>query len=65
MVVSLLKIPYIYRVGQNRIYIPYMTVYMVISLPKYRICTVYIWLWPTLRIYTVCTYMYVGIGVRL
>jgi len=24
----------IYRVGQNRIYTPYMTVYLVISLPK-------------------------------
>jgi hypothetical protein len=23
-----------YRVGQNRIYTPYMTVYLVISLPK-------------------------------
>ena len=26
--------PYIFRVGQNRIYTPYMTVYLVISLPK-------------------------------
>jgi hypothetical protein len=29
------------RVGQNRIYAPYMTVYMVISFQKYRIYTVY------------------------
>ena len=36
------------RVGQNRIYMPYMTVYLVISCPKYRIYTVYIWFWPTL-----------------
>ena len=26
--------PHICRVGQNRIYTPYMTVYLVISLPK-------------------------------
>jgi len=35
---------HIYRVGQNRIYTPYMTVYFVISLPKipfiHRICMV-------------------------
>ena len=36
------------RVGQNRIYTPYMTVYLVVSLPKYRICTVVKWFWPTL-----------------
>ena len=36
------------RVGQNCIYTPYMTVYLVISLPKYRIYTVYIWFWSTL-----------------
>ena len=36
------------RVGQNCIYAPYMTVYLVISLPTYRIYTVYIWFWPTL-----------------
>ena len=37
------------RVGQNRIYTPYMTVYMVNSLPK-RPYThrIYIWFWPTL-----------------
>jgi len=35
------------RVGQNRMYTPYMTVYFVISLQKYRIYTVYIWFWPT------------------
>jgi hypothetical protein len=29
-------------VGQNRIYVPYMTVYLVISLPKIpNICTIY------------------------
>jgi len=37
------------RVGQNRIYAPNMTVYLVISLPKYRIYTVYIGFWPTLQ----------------
>ena len=39
------------RVGQNRICTPYMTVYLVIFLPKYRIYTVYTykWLWPTLH----------------
>jgi len=38
------------RVGQNRIYTPYMTVYFVISLPKTPyIYTVYIWFWPTLH----------------
>ena len=31
------------RVGQNHRYAPYMTVYLVISLPKYRIYTVYIY----------------------
>jgi len=35
------------RVGRNRTYAPYLTVYLVISLPKYRICTVYIWFWTT------------------
>ena len=38
------------RVGQNRIYTPYMTVYLVVSLPKYRIHTVYIRFWPNLVI---------------
>ena len=32
--VGLARIINIRRVGQNRIYVPYMTVYMVISLPK-------------------------------
>jgi len=39
------------RVGQNRIYTPYMTVCMVISLQQYRIYTyipINIWFWPTL-----------------
>ena len=40
------------RVGQNRIYTPYMTVYLVVSLPK-NISYMHhiylsIWLWPTL-----------------
>jgi len=38
----------IFRVGHNRIYTPYMTVYLVISCQKNRIHTVYIWFWPTL-----------------
>jgi len=45
------------RVGYNRIFTPYMTVYLVISLPKipyiHRIF-LYIRFWPTLYIYTVC-----------
>jgi hypothetical protein len=37
------------RVGQKRTYKPYMTVYVVISLPKLLcIFTVYLWFWPTL-----------------
>jgi len=40
-----------HRVCQNRIYTPYMTVYTVISLPKYHIHTVYIWSWPTLNMH--------------
>jgi len=31
------------RVGQNRIYTPYMTVYLVISLQKMRVYTVYMY----------------------
>ena len=39
------------RVGQNRIYTPYMTVYLVISLPKIpNIHRIYIGFWPTLLI---------------
>jgi hypothetical protein len=43
------------RVGQNLIYTPYMTAYMVMSLPKipYVNCIyifIYIWFWPTLMI---------------
>ena len=38
-----------FKVGQNCIYTPYMTVYLVISLPKIPcICNVYLWFWPTL-----------------
>jgi len=36
------------RVGQNRIYTPYMTVYLVISLPKIPYSIHHIWFWPTL-----------------
>ena len=37
------------RIGQNRIYTPYMDVYMVIFLPKISyIHRIYIWFWPTL-----------------
>jgi hypothetical protein len=40
------------RVGQSRIYTPYMTVCMVVSLPKlpyiHRI-TYNVWSWPTLH----------------
>ena len=38
-----------YRVGQNRLYTPYMIVCLVIFLPKYLIYIVYIWFWPTLN----------------
>jgi len=42
------------RVGQNRIYSPHVTVYLVISLPKIPcIYTVYIWFWPTLFMWAV------------
>jgi len=42
---------HILRVGQNRIYTPYMTVYLMISLPKLPyIHRIYIWFWPTLHI---------------
>jgi hypothetical protein len=38
------------RVGQNGIYTPYMTIYLVISLPKKTyIYRVYMWFWPTLH----------------
>jgi len=41
----------IIRVGQNRIYTPYMTIRLVISLPKIPyIHRIYVWFWPTLRI---------------
>jgi hypothetical protein len=39
------------RVGQNRIYTLYMTVYLVNPLPKLPyIHRIYIWFWPTLHI---------------
>ena len=38
-----------YRVGQNRIYTPYMTVYLVISLSKLPcVYTECMWFWPIL-----------------
>jgi hypothetical protein len=45
-----IQIRFICRVGQNCIY-TYMTVYLVISLPKYGKYTVYVWFWPNLFIY--------------
>jgi len=42
--------PFMPRDGQNRIYAPFMTVYLVISLLKHRIYTVYVWFRPTLFI---------------
>jgi hypothetical protein len=39
------------RFGHNLyIYTPYLTVYLMISLPKYRLYTVYIWFWLSLRV---------------
>jgi len=39
----------IHRVGQHCLYTPYITVYLVIALPKIPyIHRVYIWFWPTL-----------------
>jgi hypothetical protein len=58
--VGLARTRYLYgvcRVGQNRMYIPYITVFLMISLPKYRIYTVHIWFWPTLG---VCTAFWAG-----
>jgi len=50
------------RVGQNRIYTPYMTVGHIWWFPCkiYRICTVYIWLWPTLTVWHVRSRLYAG-----
>jgi hypothetical protein len=46
----------IFRVGQNRIYTPYMTVLLVISPPKIPyVHRIYIWFWPTLRIFCEAT----------
>ena len=42
---------HIIRVGQNRIYTPYLTEYLAIFLPKIPyIRRIYIWFWPTLHI---------------
>ena len=38
----------VYRVGQNLIYTPYMTVCMVISLLNIPYIRIYVWFWPTL-----------------
>jgi hypothetical protein len=39
----------LHRVGQNRIFTPYMTVYFLISLPRIPyIHRIYIWFWLTL-----------------
>jgi hypothetical protein len=47
---------YTRRVGQNRIYTPYITVYMAVFLPKILyIHRIYICFWPTL--YIRCTYV--------
>jgi len=46
----------VFRVGQNCTFTPYMTVYLVISLPKIPyihriyIYILYIWFWPTLQV---------------
>ena len=45
----LLALEQMIRVGQNHVYTPYMTVHMVISLPKYRIYAVYIRFWSALQ----------------
>ena len=42
------------RVGKSCLYTPYKTVYLVIPCPNYCICTVYIWLWPTLHMCVDC-----------
>ena len=46
------------RVGQNRVYTPYMTVCIVISLPKYRIYIVYTYMCMVLAI---PTYVFVSV----
>jgi len=52
--VCVCTIPQVIRDGQNCTYTSYMTVYLVISLPKipymHPIYTVYIWFWPTLQV---------------
>ena len=49
--------PRICRFGQNHVYAPYMTVYLVVSLPKTPyIHRKYMWFWPTLRIQHINTY---------
>ena len=51
------------RVGQNRIYTPYLTVYLVISLPKIPyIHRIYIWFWPTLYVPHRCLMSYRAIA---
>jgi hypothetical protein len=51
-----------HRDGQNRIYTPYMTVYLVISLPgEPYIHRIYLWFWPTLHMHE----LYQDRGLRL
>jgi len=40
-----------FKVGQNRIYTPYMTVNLVISLPKIPYINRIHWFWPTLLMF--------------
>jgi len=48
------KVP---RFGQNRMYTPYLTVCLVISLSKIPfIHRIYIWFWPTLKVLKVPTF---------
>ena len=49
------------KVVQNRIYTPYITACLVVSLPK-RLCVhrIYVWFWPTLRIHK----MYMTVHTR-
>jgi hypothetical protein len=50
LLISLPIIPYIHRVGQNRMYTPYMTVYTVISLPMMPyVHREYMVVWSTLK----------------
>ena len=53
------------RVGQNRIYTTYMTVYLVVSLPKIPYThRIYIWFWPTLQISVLAANHLYGVQLR-